>query len=57
MEILPGGIYQLRGSRHDAFLSSLATIMIDMLLKEQAAFMKQLINALTYLVTSENFYS
>lgn len=38
----PGGIYQPRGSRHKMyFYHRLVLVRIDMLLKEQAAFMKR----------------
>ena len=38
MELSPGGIYQLRGSGFNAFLSSLGTFVIDMSLKERGVF-------------------
>ena len=44
MELSSGGIYQLRGSGFNALLSSLATFVIDMSLKERGVFNKATID-------------
>lgn len=44
MELSPGDIYQLRGSGFNALLSSLATFVIDMSLKERRVFNKATID-------------